>query len=147
MTFLAWCYHFTATANQEKRGGGWIHLFFGDDPCIGGFRPEPFDYILGHLEFVVEELLPVYGGQVQNRFGGGQAVVDGILQSPPSALPWVGVEGAHGQVPVLLREIADGIEMRGGIAVEGRLGQNGDDVVRIHNLGDISGIPRVEDQS
>ena len=22
MTFLAWCYRFTATANQEKRGGG-----------------------------------------------------------------------------------------------------------------------------
>ena len=108
---------------REESGLGRVGLWVGQDVSVRRGVLEVFDVVVRCLPAVVEKLLAIFGGRIEDGHGCGDHILDGVVQVPPSALPRVGVEGECFQVLRGLGKLIDGIEARGGIAVERRLGK------------------------
>lgn len=131
----------------EHRSRGRVLLVSRQNPGVGRFPAEALDDVLARLKPIELDILPILGGQVEDRHRSTQHVANRVAQAPPSPLPWARVEGIRSQVSPVRRKVVHSIEVRGCKTVESRLSQERDRVSEVVNVVDNPRVPIIESLS
>ena len=126
----------------DRRYG--VALVLGDEVRVGRSRPVLLDDSSRRLEAVEEDVVFVLRRHIEHRNRSGQHVVDGVLDTPPTARPRARIKRLGPKFALASRKVVDRIEVRRGVAVQARLGQERRDVVEIIGVVQKSWIPVVE---